>query len=557
MIIEKVYNAGIYVRLSNDDERTGESVSIENQKHLLQKYVKEQGWNEIDVYCDDGYSGTNFNRPGVQRLIEDAKSGKINVIIVKDLSRFGRNYIEIGQFTDYLFPSIGCRFIALNNGIDTLNSSGNDMMGFLNLFNEFYSRDTSKKVKSVKKACAENGKYLGTYAPYGYRKDPDNKHHLLIDEDYAPIVRRIFNLRCEGKGFRAIACMLNEESIAPPGVVYYQKKGLSDPRRVNHKWAETTVKVILRNEVYIGSMVQGKTGTLSYKSKKLVNKPREEWIRVENTHEAIISEKVWEIVRELDRKRYQKRENPKNAASIFTGLVHCAGCGFKMTYQRENGTRKDGSEYHYNSFVCGNYRRSGTSSCTPHRIYENALTQLVIADIREKAQAVEHDEGAIIAEIARLKNNESRSRLSSYERELRASTARAAEVENLMQNLYEDRIKGTIPEAVFTTLMQKYETERAEKVAALPALRDKIQNGRQGFSDGKAWTKLIRGYTRLETLDETVLLELVDRIEIGESQKIGGKRVCDIKIRYRYVGDVDEAVATTVKHGEVQYGEAV
>lgn len=274
-MIEKTYNVGIYCRLSNDDERDEESVSIENQKLLLQSYVRQRGWNEIAVYCDDGYSGTNFDRPGVKRLIEDAKAKKINLILVKDLSRFGRNYIEFGQYTDYLFPSLGCRFIALNNGIDTESRNGStDVMCFLNLFNEFYSRDTSKKVKAVKRACAESGKFMGTYPAYGYKRDPEDKHHLVIDEETAPTVRRIFSMRASGMGFRAIAVTLNEEGVLPPGALYYQRKGRSDPRNVNHKWAETTVKALIRSEVYIGNMVQGKTGTLSYKSRKLITSRR-------------------------------------------------------------------------------------------------------------------------------------------------------------------------------------------------------------------------------------------------------------------------------------------
>lgn len=296
----KTYNVGIYCRLSNDDERDGESVSIENQKLLLQNYVRQRGWNEVDTYIDDGYSGTNFDRPGVKRLIEDAKAKRINVILVKDLSRFGRNYIEFGQYTDYLFPSLGCRFIALNNGIDTESTNGStDVMCFLNLFNEFYSRDTSKKVKAVKKACAENGKFMGTYPAYGYKRDPADKHHLVINEDTAPVVRRIFEMRAAGTGFHAIAVMLNEEGIPSPGVLYYQRKGQTDPRRVNHKWADQTVKNIVRSEVYIGNMVQGKTGTLSYKSRKLINKPEEEWIRVEGTHEPISG---FQICQELKNK---------------------------------------------------------------------------------------------------------------------------------------------------------------------------------------------------------------------------------------------------------------
>ena len=211
---EKTYNVGIYCRLSNDDERDGESVSIENQKMLLQNYVRQMGWNEYRTYCDDGYSGTNFNRPAVKQLIEDAKAKRINLILVKDLSRFGRNYIEFGQYTDYRFPSLGCRFIALNNGIDTESHNGStDVMCFLNLFNEFYSRDTSKKVKAVKRACAENGKFMGTYPAYGYKRDPADKHHLVIDEESAPMVRRIFDMRSSGRGFRSSAATLNEENV--------------------------------------------------------------------------------------------------------------------------------------------------------------------------------------------------------------------------------------------------------------------------------------------------------------------------------------------------------
>ena len=333
---EKTYNVGIYCRLSNDDERDGESVSIENQKMLLQNYVRQMGWNEYRTYCDDGYSGTNFNRPAVKQLIEDAKAKRINLILVKDLSRFGRNYIEFGQYTDYLFPSLGCRFIALNNGIDTESHNGStDVMCFLNLFNEFYSRDTSKKVKAVKRACAENGKFMGTYPAYGYKRDPADKHHLVIDEESAPMVRRIFDMRASGMGFRSIAAALNEENVLSPGTLYYQRQGRADPRNVSHKWTETTVRSLIRSEVYIGNMVQGKSGTLSYKSRKLVSKPEEEWIRVEGTHEPIISREIWETVVRIDQKKVRKTPLTDGIRSIFTGLVYCADCGFKMRNHRE------------------------------------------------------------------------------------------------------------------------------------------------------------------------------------------------------------------------------
>ena len=543
-MIEKTYNVGIYCRLSNDDERDGESVSIENQKLLLQSYVRQRGWNEIAVYCDDGYSGTNFDRPGVKRLIEDAKAKKINLILVKDLSRFGRNYIEFGQYTDYLFPSLGCRFIALNNGIDTMSDNGStDVMCFLNLFNEFYSRDTSKKVKAVKRACAESGKFMGTYPAYGYKRDPKDKHHLVIDEETAPTVRRIFSMRASGMGFRAIAVTLNEEGVLPPGALYYQRKGRSDPRNVNHKWAETTVKALIRSEVYIGNMVQGKTGTLSYKSRKLINKPEEEWIRVEGTHEPIISREVWDTVVSIDKKKVRKTPPTDGIRSIFTGLVYCADCGFKMRNHIERFTYKDGTPGRYSSFICGNYARSGKSACTIHSIYENVLEELVLTDIREKARFVECDGERLAEQISRMKEKESRSRVISYEQELKAAAARMTELERLMQNLYEDKCTGTIPQTVFQTLMRKYETERAEKAAAIPELEQKVRAQLENRQDANRWMEVIRRYTEITALDESILFELVDRIEVGEARKVNGQRICDVKVVYRYVGSVDDALA--------------
>ena len=552
---EKTYNVGIYCRLSNDDERDGESVSIENQKLLLQSYVRQMGWNEIDVYIDDGYTGTNFNRPGVQRLIEDAKAKRINLILVKDLSRFGRNYIEIGQYTDYLFPSIGCRFVALNNGVDTESKNGStDVMCFLNLFNEFYSRDTSKKVKAVKRACAENGKFMGTYPAYGYKRDNEDKHHLVIDEDTAPIVRRIFSMRATGMGFTGIAAQLNEEGIPSPGMLYYQRRGKADPRRVNHKWAGETVKHLIRNEVYIGNMVQGKTGTVSYKNKKLISKPEDEWIRVEGTHEPIISQEIWDTVQGIDQKRVRKNAASDGIRSVFTGLVYCAECGFKMRNHTEKFTYKDGSPGRYSSFICGNYARSGKSACTIHTIYENVLEQIVLEDIREKARFAAHDPEMLAQHILRLKDKEAQSHRTSCEQELKAVKTRLDELECLMQSLYEDKYSGTVPQSVFQTLMRKYETERAEKAAALPELELKLKAHMENRQDAGRWTEIIRQYTEITKLDESMLFALVDRIEVGEAQKVKGVRVRDVKVYYRYVGNVDDAVAEERRE---QYEQAV
>ena len=546
---EKAYNVGIYCRLSNDDERDGESVSIENQRMLLERYVKERGWNLVDTYIDDGFSGANFQRPGVQRLIDDAKAKRINVIVVKDLSRFGRNYIEFGQYTDYLFPAIGCRFIALNNGIDTEKPSGNsDVMPFLNLFNEFYCRDTSRKVKAVKKACAESGKYMGTTPAYGYKRDPADKHHLLIDEETAPIVRRIFAMRASGMGFHRMAVELNEDGIQPPGDLYYQRTGKKDPRRTNHRWSESTLQGIIRNEVYIGNMVQGKQGTLSYKSHKLIDKPKDEWIRVEGTHEPIISRDVWDTVVTIDNNCIRKRQTPDGIKSIFTGLLVCADCGFKMVNRVERYTYKDGRLGRNSSFLCGNYSRSGKAACSIHTIKESDLREIVMKDIREKAGCVAYDRERLLEHIRSLKEKENRSRRNSCEQELRANTARISELEKLMQSLYEDKCAGVVPQTVFQALMQKYETERAQSAAKIPELEKKIRKQLETLNEAEHWAEIIRHYTEITDLDEAILFELVDHIEVGESVRKGLLRYCDVKVYYRYVGNVDAAIKAEAQH---------
>lgn len=548
---DKTYNVGIYCRLSNDDERDGESVSIENQRLLLKQHVLSQGWNIYDTYIDDGYSGTTFQRPGFQRMIEDAKAKRINVILVKDLSRFGRNYIEFGQYTDYLFPALGCRFIALGNGIDTERPGGStDVMCFLNLFNEFYSRDTSRKVKAVKKACAENGKFMGTYPAFGYGRDPADKHHLIIDEETAPTVRRIFAMRASGMAYHKIATILNAEGVLSPGARYYQRKGEEDPRHVNHQWSDATIKAILRNEVYIGNMVQGKLGTLSYKNRKLVSKPREEWIRVEGTHEPIISPEVWDAVTRVNAKCIRKRTTSDGIQSIFVGFLYCADCGFKMRNHVEHFTRKDGSIGRYSSFICGNYGRSGASACTVHTIYEKPLQEIVLRDIREKAAHVSCDRDRLMNDIVRMKDKERCGLLASCEQELKTTSARIRELEKLMDALYQDKYDGIVPQSVFLTLMQKYERERTQKTALIPDLERKVQEQRNRQDESGRWANLIQKYTELTELDESILLELVERIEVGESQMQNGIRVRDVTVFYRYVGNVDAAMNTEAGHEE-------
>lgn len=448
------------------------------------------------------------------------------------------------HISDYLFPSIGCRFIALNNGIDSMSTDGStDVMCFLNLFNEFYSRDTSKKVRAVKKACAETGKFMGTYPPYGYQRDPEDKHHFIIDEETAPVVRRIFAMRASGMGYYSIAAALNDDGIQSPRETYYQQRGQDNPHRSINMWTNTIVKTILRNEAYIGNLVQGKFGKASYKSRKLVRKSSEEWIRVDGTHEPIVSREIWDTVVSIGEKRVRKSETSDGIKSIFTGLVYCADCGFKMRNKIDRTPMKGGEFKRYSRFTCSSYAKSGKTACTIHSINEDVLRQLVLADIREKAQYAEYDQERLLAQIVRMKNQEQYSRMASYEQELKVTAARVRELEKLMKNLYEDKCTGVVPQTVFQTLIQKYEAERAQKATALLDLERKVREQLESRHDAARWAEIIRRYTEITDLDETILFELVDRIEVGEKEKQGNICVCKVKVYYRYVGNVDDALA--------------
>ena len=539
MILQKSYNVGIYARLSKDDEKNGESVSIENQKLLLTKYVAEQpSWILHDVYADDGWSGTNFDRPEFKRMLGDAKDGAINLILVKDLSRFGRNYIEVGQFTECIFPAIGCRFIALHNNVDTIRSD-NDMLPFLSVLNEFHSRDTSKKVRSVIKARAEAGKFMGTYAPYGFKKDPDDKHRLIIDEKTAPVVRRIFSMRCEGTGYHTIASALNDDKILPPRESYYSDAGEKSKNCGNGLWSSASVMILMRNEAYIGHMVQCKTGTISFKNRKLVDKPEDEWIRVDNTHEPIIDQEVWDRAHEINAKRHRPKKTANGESNMYVGLLKCADCGFPMRFQMHRDRRKDGSWNMKPTFMCGNYSRSGKNACTAHVIQESALTGAVLADIQSKAELVSMNEPHILGEITRLKNTTRSSQLTSFKQELKNLTARITELEKIIQNLYEDRVKGAIPETVFTSLIEKYEQERLTKSGGIETLQTKIAAIEKDWNDAARWTGLMKKHMNIEMLDTAALFELIDRIEVGTAKVIDKKRVLDINVYYRFLENIN------------------
>ena len=538
--MQDTYNVGIYARLSRDDERTGESVSIENQKELLTQYVKEQDWNLYDYYCDDGVSGTTFDRPQFNRLVQDATDGKINLVLCKDLSRLGRDYIEAGRYTDYIFPSLGCRFIALNDGVDTIHKNNEMMVILKNVMNDLYARDTSNKIKAVKQATFKAGKFIGCYAPYGYMKSPEDKHKLIPDPVTAPIVRRIFDLRTQGNGHRKIAIILNEDGIPSPKMYYYMTLGQEHHRYETTAWSDMTIKHILKNEVYIGHLVQNKTGNVSYKNHKQIAKPQEEWIKVENTHEPLIEKEVWDFVQTTENRPVRGRSGKNGMVSLFAGILCCMDCGGAMRFSTDYRKRsKSGKPSEYKAYLCNRYMSGGRNACSPHYINQRLLVELVTLDIRTKACLAQNNPDELKAKLLEKRAAASMEQAKAMQATLDALDKRLAELERLVQAAYEDKVMGKIPEAICVKLLKQYEAERAEKLESKQKLSAKLAENAADTKSIDDWLSVIQDYSQLETLDRPTLVRLINKIEVGEKSVTDGMTERTINIHYNFVGHVE------------------
>lgn len=485
--MQENYIVGIYARLSRDDERAGESVSIENQKEMLSRYVREQGWTLYDYYCDDGVSGTTFDRPGLNRLVQDATDHKINLVLCKDLSRLGRDYIEAGKYTDFVFPSLGCRFIALNDGVDTLRKNNEMLVILKNVMNDLYARDTSSKIKAVKLSMFKSGKYVGCYAPLGYKKSEADKHVLEIDPVTAPVVRHIFDLRLQGYGFRKIALQLNAEKVPAPRSFYYMAEGRENLRGETPFWNDVTVKTILRNEVYIGHMVQNKTGTVA----------------------------------------------------LFGGLLRCMDCGSSMRYMRDYRKKVSEKEPEYKAYVCNRYASGGKNACSSHYINQKVLTQIVMTDIRCKAMWAQNSRETLRTQLLAREQSASVERTRTLQAELNAIGKRLPELDKLIQSAYEDKVLGRIPESVCVNLLNQYEAERREKQERRKELTEQLAARLETESSVDAWLDMMQDYAQLEELDRPTLVRLIQKIEISERYTVDDHEERDIHIYYNFVGYIE------------------
>lgn len=511
------YNVGIYVRLSQEDMRTGESLSVENQKMILTKYVKEQGWNTYNIYVDDGYTGTDFNRPAVQQLLEDAKTGKINLIIVKDLSRFGRNYIQIGQYIDYIFPSYNIRFIALNDNVDTANkdTSAMDMMPIVNLFNEWHSASTSKKLKAVKEANAKEGKYRTTFAPYGYEKGKDDKNIPVIDEPAASVVRRIFEMRSQGISPRQIADTLNEEKIPIASDYAYAKLGKTNPRQTLHLWSASRIRQIVQNPIYLGHMYLMKTTTVSYKNHKTLYRDEEDMVIIKNNHEPIITQEIWDKCREMEASVSQGKKTKTGFVAPLSGLMFCKDCGEKMRMGWSYSHYKNGGKgKKHNYFNCVNHNRFGKFACSSHYIRMNTLNSIILQDIRSMSQFVLDDEESARQQFLAHKEKYNARQTDDEQKRLRNGKLRLSELEKLIPSIYEDKVLGKIPEDVCVNLLEKYQAELEELSADVEKLEARLNSVKQDENDVEEFIRRLKKYTDVQELTREMCLELIEYITI-------------------------------------------
>ncbi len=538
---QPTYNTALYLRLSKDDGTMNESSSIQTQKEMLTRYCRENGFAISQIYIDDGWSGTNTNRPSFQRMLSDIEDGKINCIITKDLSRLGRNYLETGSFTEIYFPEHNVRYIAVTDGVDTAKGSTMDITPFKNLLNDMYAQDISKKIKSSVLTRQKQGKFTGGKAPYGYAKDPNDKNHLVIDERYAPTVRRIYDMAENGFGIEQIAKKLSAEKILRPGAVAAEthanfEKYANDGKEF--EWSVAMVRNILRNPTYKGAVVGQKKPTISLKSKKRKGVVTAETFIVEGMHEAIIEPERWELIQRLitSRKKCDRGDKLKYD-NIFSGLVKCADCGYALIPYRSGRTQKPNARENYD-YYC-RIHREDARNCSKHRIAAIDLYNAVLSDIQRIAgQAIRSDEKMISSIAARLGKAE-KDNVRQAEREIKKARKRLAELDTMFVKTYEEHARGEISDRNYNTLVTAYEKEQGELEAAVGEYETTISTNRTNNENAANFVELIKRYADIDELTQALLNTLIDRIEVHEPEEINGEYSQELDIYYKFIGIID------------------
>ena len=535
----------LYCRLSRDDELQGDSNSIVNQKAILSKYAKENGFKNLLFFVDDGYSGTNFNRPSWSELIEKIENGEVSTLIVKDMSRLGRDYLKVGFYTEVLFVEKGVRFIAINNGIDSANQQDSDFTPFLNIINEWYAKDTSKKIRAVMKSKGEAGEHLCTNPPYGYMKDADDKKHWIVDGEAAEVVKRIFALCLEGYGPTQIARILKEEQVITPTIHFMQtgRTTRNTPPDNPYNWTGDTIADILERPEYQGHTVNFKTYKQSYKSKKTCYNPEEKWLVFENTHEAIIDADTWERVQEL--RKNKRRPTRTGKTNMFSGIVRCADCGEKLYYCTSKNF-----EARQDHFVCSTSRLKGKEVCPTHFIRAVVLEQGVLAHLRLVISCVANHEEQFRKAMGAKQKAEAKKELAAKRRQATQAERRIEELDRLFKRIYEDNANGKLSDSRFQMLSDDYEQEQEELREKLLQLNEEIMQQEEQAENIDRFIGKVQKYLDLDDLTPTVLNDMLKAVYVHAPDKSKGYREQQIDISYDLVGILPAAMLNDLQNGE-------
>ena len=526
----------LYERLSRDDELQGPSNSILNQQAFLEDFCKRNSFTNVRHFTDDGVSGTTFDRDGFKAMIAEVEAGNVATIIVKDMSRFGRDYLKVGFYTDVMFRDKGVRFIAVNNGIDSDKQGDNDFTPFLNIMNEFYARDSSRKIQAIFKARMQDGKRVSPSVPYGYRRDPQDKQHLIVDEEAAAVVRRIFQMVIEGYGVKGIADALTADKVLIPSA--YAKlhnpendhsKGFHDPCL----WSSTAVGYILEKQEYMGHTVLGKTICENYKTKKRRKAKPEELMIFRDTHEAIVDEETWQLAHRL-KKTIRKPSYPDRPANPLTGLLYCADCGHKLTHHQPSPTKKkvyDADDY----YICGNYRQL-THDCTSHYIKTSTVEKLILTAIREVSTYVREDEKEFIRIVRDAASAGQEQTAREQKKRLHKVEKRIVELDELIKKLYEGNAIGKIPDKHFNRLLVEYDTEQSALEQEAAGLKEGITAQAEDGMRAQRFVSLVRRYTSFDELTAPMLNEFIEKVVVHEADKSTGDRRQKVDIYFNFIG---------------------
>ncbi len=529
----------LYCRLSQDDMLQGESNSITNQKAILKKYADDNSFGNTVYYVDDGVSGTTFEREGFKAMMADVVAGNVGTVITKDLSRLGRDYLKTGEYIEIIFPDYDVRYIAINDGVDTLKSE-NELMAFKNIFNDWYARDTSKKIRAVFKAKGQSGKPLSVPI-YGYKKSEADKNMWLVDDEAAEVVRRIFKLCIEGYGPAQIARVLTQEGIPTP-TAYALSQGRDNGHKNAklHRWGSETIAHILEKAEYCGHTVNFRTHVKSYKNKKRVDNPKEDWLIFENTHEAIITQQEFDLVQEL--RRHKHRPTKIEEVNPFSGVCFCADCGRKMYLCRAKSLTADQEH-----LKCGTYAND-KDECTAHFIRTIVLKEIVLGELNKMISFVKENEDEFVRSAMDNSVQKQSSELAKSKKKLKEVEKRIAELDRLFTRLYEDNVSGKISDARFAVMSAGYEDEQKKLRATVAELTAYIDTAEQKSADVTAFIRAVQKYEHITELTPEVMHELIEKIVIRAPDKSSGHRTQQIEIHYRFDVAITTAVADSMKY---------